>query len=145
VRHWIDDAEAYTFDAYLEQRVVTITDQTGRVTRWTWNEDQQPTATRMAMARCGSSNGTRSGNWLARPTEVGRGRASMLGQIERTEWTGFYDLPVGETDPTNARWVYRLRPSVSMTCFEEERSTTRGARRNTSGCERSVLFGRRAN
>ena len=40
VRHWTDDGEAYTFAADLEPRGVTITDQTGRMTRWTWNDDQ---------------------------------------------------------------------------------------------------------
>ena len=44
VRHWTDDGESYVFEADVEGRSTVVTDQLGRVTRWKWNADCQPTA-----------------------------------------------------------------------------------------------------
>ncbi|WP_232447172.1 RHS repeat-associated core domain-containing protein [Burkholderia ubonensis] len=130
VRHWTDDGEAYTFDADLAQQAVTITDQTGRVTRWTWNEDQQPTSHTDAEGHVWQLewNGMRLLVATTDPAghttrfeydELGRrtARIDALGHTELTEWNGFYDLPVAQTDPANARWIYRYdtRGNLTMT------------------------------
>ncbi|MBN3787292.1 type IV secretion protein Rhs [Burkholderia sp. Ac-20353] len=130
VRHWTDDGEAYTFDADLDKRAVTITDQLGRVTRWTWNEDQQPTSHTdaeghvwrfewNAMRQLVSATDPAGHTTKFEYDERGRQtvRIDALGQVERTEWNGFFDLPVAETDPTNARWLYRYdtRGNLTMT------------------------------
>lgn len=132
VRHWTDDGEAYTFDADLDQRAVTITDQTGRVTRWTWNEDQQPTSHTdaeghvwrfewNAKRQLVSSTDAAGHVTKFEYDEWGRqtARIDALGQIERTEWNGFYDLPVGETDANHARWTYRYDPRGNLTVVRD--------------------------
>ncbi|WP_244099751.1 RHS repeat-associated core domain-containing protein [Burkholderia ambifaria] len=128
VRHWTDDGEAYTFDADLQQRTVTITDQIGRVTRWTWNEDQQPTSHTdaegnvwrlewNAMRQLVSTTDPAGNTTRFEYDERGRQtqRIDALGQVERTEWNGHYDLPVAETDPANARWIYRYDERGNLT------------------------------
>ncbi|MBN3723569.1 type IV secretion protein Rhs [Burkholderia sp. Ac-20379] len=120
VRHWTDDGEAYTFDADLDDRMVSITDQLGRVTRWTWNEDRQPTSHTDAEGHVWRMEWNNRRQLLSTTDPAGnttrfeydeKGRQTLridaLGRIERTEWNGFYDLPVAETDPANARWIYR--------------------------------------
>jgi RHS repeat-associated protein len=132
VRHWTDDGEAYTFDADIEQRVVTITDQTGRVTRWTWNEDRQPTSHTDGEGQVWRFEWNAKRQLISTTDPAGqvakyeydeRGRQTAridaLGQIERTEWNAFYDLPVGETDPTNARWIYRYDPRGNLTVVRD--------------------------
>ncbi|MCA8054017.1 RHS repeat-associated core domain-containing protein [Burkholderia cepacia] len=130
VRHWTDDGEAYTFNADLAQRTVTITDQIGRVTQWTWNEDQQPTSHTdaeghvwqlewNAMRQLVSTTDPAGNTTRFEYDERGRQtqRIDALGQVERTEWNGHYDLPVAETDPANSRWIYRYddRGNLTMT------------------------------
>nr|WP_254614970.1 RHS repeat-associated core domain-containing protein [Burkholderia pyrrocinia] len=130
VRHWTDDGEAYTFNADLVQRSVTITDQIGRVTHWTWNEDQQPTSHTdaeghvwqfewNAMRQLVSTTDPAGHTTRFEYDERGRQtqRIDALGQVERTEWNAYYDLPVAETDPANARWIYRYddRGNLTMT------------------------------
>ncbi|MGT0250093.1 RHS repeat-associated core domain-containing protein [Burkholderia pyrrocinia] len=130
VRHWTDDGEAYTFNADLAQRSVTITDQIGRVTQWTWNEDQQPTSHTdaeghvwqfewNAMRQLVSTTDPAGNTTRFEYDERGRQtqRIDALGQVERTEWNGHYDLPVAETDPANSRWIYRYddRGNLTMT------------------------------
>ncbi|HHX4056766.1 MAG: RHS repeat-associated core domain-containing protein [Burkholderia contaminans] len=130
VRHWTNDGEAYTFDADLAQRAVTITDQIGRVTRWTWNEDQQPTSHTDAEGHVWLLEWSEMRQLISATDPAGhvtrfeydeRGRETAridaLGQIARTEWNGFYDLPVAEIDPANARWIYRYdqRGNLTMT------------------------------
>ena len=130
VRHWTDDGEAYTFDADLVQRSVTITDQIGRVTHWAWNEDQQPTSHTdaeghvwqlewNAMRQLVSTTDPAGNTTRFEYDERGRQtqRIDALGQVERTEWNGHYDLPVAETDAANARWIYRYddRGNLTMT------------------------------
>ncbi|NTY35915.1 RHS repeat-associated core domain-containing protein [Burkholderia diffusa] len=130
VRHWTDDGEAYTFNADLVQRTVTITDQIGRVTHWTWNEDQQPTSHTdaeghvwqfewNAMRQLVSTTDPAGHTTRFEYDERGRQtqRIDALGQVERTEWNAYYDLPVAETDPANSRWIYRYddRGNLTMT------------------------------
>ncbi|CAM2163445.1 Rhs family protein [Burkholderia latens] len=130
VRHWTDDGEAYTFDADLTQREVTITDQLGRITRWTWNEDQQPThhvdaeghvwmlewnAMRQLISATDPAGHVTRFEYDERGRQTAR--IDALGQTARTEWNGIYDLPVAEIDPTSARWIYRYdtRGNLTMT------------------------------
>ncbi|WP_244105238.1 RHS repeat-associated core domain-containing protein [Burkholderia ambifaria] len=128
VRHWTDDGEAYTFDADVARRTVTITDQIGRVTQWTWNEDQQPTSHTdaeghvwqlewNAMRQLVSTTDPAGNTTRFEYDERGRQtqRIDALGQVERTEWNGHYDLPVAETDPANARWIYRYDERGNLT------------------------------
>ncbi|MDN7620244.1 MULTISPECIES: RHS repeat-associated core domain-containing protein [Burkholderia] len=130
VRHWTDDGEAYTFDADLAQRSVTITDQIGRVTQWTWNEDRQPTSHTDAEGHVWQFEWNAMRQLVSTTDPAGhvtrfeydeRGRQTQridaLGEVERTEWNGHYDLPVAEIDPTNARWIYRYdtRGNLTMT------------------------------
>ncbi|WP_408588576.1 RHS repeat-associated core domain-containing protein [Paraburkholderia bannensis] len=130
VRHWTDDGEAYTFAADPEHRAVTITDQLGRVTHWTWNEDQQPLSYTDAEGHTWRFEWNALRQLLRAIDPAGyatrfeyddRGRqiASIdaLDQSERTEWNGYYDLPVAETDAANARWTYRYdeRGNLTMT------------------------------
>ncbi|CAN7618777.1 DUF6531 domain-containing protein [Trinickia sp. LjRoot230] len=120
IRHWTDDGEAYVFDADVDRRTVAVTDQLGRVTRCEWNEDGQPTAFTNAeghvwrlewnalrqLLSCTDPTGgvTRfSYDRLGRLTE----RTDALGAIEKTEWNGYFDLPVAETNAANHRYGYR--------------------------------------
>jgi RHS repeat-associated protein len=132
VRHWTDDGEAYTFDADVARREVAITDQTGRVTRWTWNEDHQPTSHTDAEGNVwqfewnAKRQLTRATDPAGHVTkfeydERGRqtARIDALGQIERTEWNAFYDLPVAETDAANARWIYRYDARGNLTVVRD--------------------------
>ncbi|MGF6642282.1 RHS repeat-associated protein [Paraburkholderia sp. GAS82] len=130
VRHWTDDGEEYVFDAEPEHREVTITDQLGRVTRWTWNADRQPThykdaeghewqfewnAQRQLVSTTDPAGHTTRFEYDERGRQTAR--IDALGRVERTEWNGFYDLPVSEIDPANARWIYRYdeRGNLTMT------------------------------
>uniref|UniRef100_UPI002ABD88DF DUF6531 domain-containing protein n=1 Tax=Paraburkholderia sp. J67 TaxID=2805435 RepID=UPI002ABD88DF len=130
VRHWTDDGEAYAFDADPEQRAVTIKDQLGRVTRWTWNEDRQPLSytdaeghvwrfewnpLRQLLSATDPAGHTTRFEYDDRGRQIAR--TDALGRTERTEWNGYYDVPVAETDPANARWTYRYdaRGNLTMT------------------------------
>ncbi len=132
VRHWTNDGEAYTFDADLAQRSVTITDQIGRVTRWTWNEDQQPTSHTDAEGHVWQLEWNAKRQLVSTTDPAGsttrfeydeRGRQTQridaLGQVERTEWNGYYDLPVAETDPANSRWIYRYDDLGNLTMMRD--------------------------
>ena len=46
---------------------------------------------------------------------VRRSASMRLARIERTEWNGYYDLPVAETDPANSRWIYRYDDRGNLT------------------------------
>jgi YD repeat-containing protein len=120
VRHWTDDGEAYVFEADLDQREVAITDQLGRVTCWAWNQDRQPTRYVDAQGHAWRFEWNAQRQLLSATDPAGhttrfeydeRGRQTVsidaLGRVERTERNGFYDLPVSEIDPANARWIYR--------------------------------------
>ncbi|WP_133648435.1 RHS repeat-associated core domain-containing protein [Paraburkholderia flava] len=120
VRHWTDDGESYVFDADVERRTVTVTDQLGRVMRWEWNEDRQPTACTDAeghvwrlewndLRQLVSATDPNGGVTRFKYDDLGRlvERIDALGAAEKTEWNGYFDLPVAETDAANHRYAYR--------------------------------------
>ncbi|HIH2744404.1 RHS domain-containing protein [Burkholderia aenigmatica] len=105
-------------------------EQFGRVTRWTWNEDRQPTSHTDAEGHVWQLEWNAKRQLISTTDPAGnttrfeydeRGRQTQridaLGQVERTEWNGYYDLPVAETDPANSRWIYRYddRGNLTMT------------------------------
>lgn len=128
VRHWTDDGESYVFETNVEERSTVVTDQLGRMTRWEWSADCQPTAYTDAQGNVWRLewNALRQLVRAIDPTgaqaqfeydELGRqiARTNALGQTERTDWNAFFDVPVAETDAANHRRVYRYDERGNLT------------------------------
>ncbi|WP_258187569.1 RHS repeat-associated core domain-containing protein [Trinickia symbiotica] len=133
VRHWTDDGESYTFETDSEQRTTIVRDQLGRVTRWEWNADCQPTSytdaegnvwrlewneLRQLVRALDPTGATTSFEY----DELGReiARTNALGQTERTEWNGHFDVPTAETNAANHRRVYRYDDKGNLTVAVDE-------------------------
>lgn len=131
-RHWTDDGEAYAFEYDLLHGVTTVTDQIGRVNRWEWNRDCQPTSytdpegntwnydwdERRKLTQMTDPLGART-QWEY--DEAGRmvKSISALGQIESVKWHDRLDLPVAEIDAAGNRTEYHYDKVGNLTAITD--------------------------
>jgi len=131
-RHWTDDGEAYDFEYDLRQGVTVATDQIGRVERWEWNRDCQPTSytdpeentwrydwdERRRLTQMTDPLGART-QWEY--DEAGRmvKSISALGQIESVQWHDRLNLPIVETDAAGNRTEYHYDKVGNLTALTD--------------------------
>ena len=132
IRHWTDDGEAYDFEYDLVHGVTTVTDQIGRVNRWEWSSDCQPTSytdpegntwhydwdERRKLTQMIDPLGART-QWEY--DEAGRmvKSISALGQIESAQWHDRLNLPIAEIDAAGNRTEYHYDRVGNLTTITD--------------------------
>ncbi|KQZ44023.1 RHS repeat-associated core domain-containing protein [Duganella sp. Root1480D1] len=132
LRHWTDDGEAYDFEYDLNHGVTTVTDQIGRVNRWEWSRDCQPTSftdpegntwhydwdERRRLTQMTDPLGACT-QWEY--DEAGRmvKCISALGQIESVQWHDRLNLPTAEIDAAGNRTEYHYDKVGNLTAITD--------------------------